>query len=191
MTPRQKEWRLSSEGRDWLRKYQSKYRKSAKNRAYCKRRYKQTAGLRERVVAVSRKARLKRIYNISLEEYDRIISSQGGVCAGCLRPRCPTGKKLSVDHRHSDGLIRGGLCYLCNRLLGLANDNSDLLLRLSQYLLNPPATLALGEQRFGLPGRVDTKKQRKLLKKAKKFGISPYLPAIPIENPPARQVVSR
>jgi len=40
-----------------------------------------------------------------------------------------------------------------------------LVEKILEYLKNPPATQALGAPRHGLPGRVGTKKQRKLYKK--------------------------
>lgn len=106
----------------------------------------------------------KTYFHITLEELQKILDYQSGCCAMC-------GKSLSkphLDHRHTDGLLRGALCWFCNRVLGLVRDDPKLLQRGAEYLMNPPATRALGAPRYGLPGRVGTKKQRKLAKKLSK-----------------------
>ncbi len=57
-------------------------------------------------------------------------------CAICNT--VPSGKgiagKLHLDHEHKSGKIRGMLCNNCNRALGLLKDNSEILLRASNYL---------------------------------------------------------
>lgn len=57
---------------------------------------------------------------------------------------------------------------MCNRALGRFRDSLDRLQAAVEYMTNYPATLALGAPRFGLPGRVGTKAQRKLAKKLAK-----------------------
>jgi len=111
--------------------------------------------------AYQRIFKLMHEFNLAPEEYDIIIHFQNGVCAICGRPPKP-GKNLSVDHCHRTGLIRGGLCWLCNRLLGIFRDDPRVLRRALEYLEHPPATQALGEPRFTAPGRVGTKKRRKV-----------------------------
>ncbi len=76
---------------------------------------------------------LRRNYGITLAEYDALAASQGGVCAVC-REQCPTGRRLSVDHDHQSGQVRGLLCSRCNQALGLFRDRSDLLLAAIQYI---------------------------------------------------------
>ena len=43
--------------------------------------------------------------------------------------------KLEIDHNHITGKIRGLLCGLCNKGLGLFRDNSGLLERAMNYLI--------------------------------------------------------
>lgn len=45
----------------------------------------------------------------------KLIGEHGNNCALCRKPREAFKKNLSVDHRHSDGLIRGLLCYYDNK----------------------------------------------------------------------------
>lgn len=48
---------------------------------------------------------------------EELIEKHGNFCSVCKKPRSAFKNNLSVDHRHSDGLIRGLLCYYCNRRL--------------------------------------------------------------------------
>ena len=65
-----------------------------------------------------RKYHLKSSYGISLEEFDKVYQTQEGCCKICGRER-----KLSVDHCHASGRIRGLLCKPCNSLLGWFENN--------------------------------------------------------------------
>lgn len=65
---------------------------------------------------------LKRFYDMSLEQYQSILSLQGFRCAIC-RAEEPRGSKrqkyFHVDHDHSTGVVRGLLCVVCNTRLGV------------------------------------------------------------------------
>lgn len=74
---------------------------------------------------------LKRHYNITLEEYDARLRSQNGVCAICKNIGK---KKLSVDHDHNTGIVRGLLCDQCNMALGLLGDSTTNLQNALNYL---------------------------------------------------------
>jgi hypothetical protein len=69
----------------------------------------------DRAIAKNRRYSMKR-YGITVEQYDHMLASQGGVCALCGCP--PHKKRLSVDHDHNTGAIRGLLCVLCNSTIG-------------------------------------------------------------------------
>lgn len=73
---------------------------------------------------------------------------------------------MSLDHDHKSGLDRGLLCFPCNLKLGALT--IEFIEKCLAYLKDPPATKALGAPRFGLPGRVNTKKQRQLYNKLQK-----------------------
>jgi len=115
-----------------------------------------------------RARRLWLVFNLLPEEYTRIVNYQGGGCAICKKEP-PKGKSLAVDHSHASGLIRGALCWPCNRLLGAARDNRELLFHAASYLTSPPAIQALGHPQYGLTGRVGTKKQRRILKRLRRL----------------------
>lgn len=42
--------------------------------------------------------------------------------------------KIVYDHDHSTNLFRGWICDRCNLALGLVKDNSELLLKMSEYV---------------------------------------------------------
>lgn len=67
---------------------------------------------------------IKREYGITLEEYNIMLVKQNGVCAICFKPENPkVCKRLSIDHDHETGKVRGLLCRKCNSLLGFVNDS--------------------------------------------------------------------
>jgi hypothetical protein len=72
----------------------------------------------------------KRVYGISLEDYDVMFERQGGACAICKR----TGVTLCVDHCHLTGEVRGLLCIRCNSAIGFCSDDPAVLLAAAEYL---------------------------------------------------------
>lgn len=50
---------------------------------------------------------------MTVEWYDEKLATQDGGCAICSRR--PARIRLAVDHDHLSGVIRGLLCYICNR----------------------------------------------------------------------------
>lgn len=88
---------------------------------------------KDRDPEVDRRAELKRLYGITLEQYVEMFVAQGEVCAIC-KEKCPTKKSLSVDHNHETGIVRGLLCNRCNRALGMFQDSPMLLMRAADYL---------------------------------------------------------
>lgn len=67
-----------------------------------------------------------------------MLSEQGGVCAVCLKLETAVYrgkvKALSVDHDHLTDRVRGLLCAACNRMLGQAYDDPDILEAGAAYL---------------------------------------------------------
>jgi hypothetical protein len=105
-----------------------------------------------------RAARLRRMYNISLEQYSTMLAAQGGCCAICEQSETALDahgmvKDLSVDHDHAccpgktscGRCIRGLLCHRHNLAIGLLGDSRALLAAADTYLrrYSPPATVAL------------------------------------------------
>ena len=81
---------------------------------------------------------LKMKFNLSIEEYNKILEKQNNSCAICKQDfdtiKQETNKSLCVDHNHENGEIRGLLCNNCNRGLGFFKDNAVSLLEAIKYL---------------------------------------------------------
>jgi len=69
-------------------------------------------------------------YNLTLEEWEAILASQGGKCAICKKIM----KKKNTDHDHKTGKVRGILCTRCNNLLGYVRDNPSHLRAAADFL---------------------------------------------------------
>lgn len=84
---------------------------------------------------VDKTYKLQKAYGITLDEYNILLKSQGGVCAICggTESSCD-GRMLAVDHCHLTGRVRGILCSNCNRALGLFKDSPDTLRSAIKYL---------------------------------------------------------
>lgn len=70
-----------------------------------------------------RAIKIKHRFGITGEEYDRLLETQGGMCALCGQPETvshngQTPSMLAVDHDHETGAVRGLLCFRCNVGLG-------------------------------------------------------------------------
>ncbi|NJP24450.1 hypothetical protein FLW53_09560 [Microbispora sp. SCL1-1] len=87
--------------------------------------------------------RLRAHYGLTVEQYERLLTGQGGGCAICgtTRPGGP-GNRFQVDHDHTccpgvgscGRCIRGLLCSNCNTLVGLAKDDPQRLDAAASYL---------------------------------------------------------
>jgi len=67
----------------------------------------------------------------SLQEF---LDTQGGVCQICGTTPTPPRHRLSIDHDHQTGELRGALCPSCNLGLGSFGDDPRLLRRAAEYL---------------------------------------------------------
>ncbi len=86
---------------------------------------------------------LEERYGMSVEEYNRILAEQKGLCAICGEPE--TRKKvsssgavrimqLSVDHNHETGKVRALLCQKCNAGIAQFGENIKYLANAISYL---------------------------------------------------------
>lgn len=77
---------------------------------------------------------LKRMYGITMEQYDAMYQGCAGCCEICSRPvahicdEAKTGDKACVDHCHSSGKVRGLLCHQCNRHMHLVDNHLNEVL---------------------------------------------------------------
>jgi hypothetical protein len=97
-------------------------------RAQHRARYRATNG-KDRVFDQS----LRRLYGITLEQYNERMAEQGGLCGLCQRAP-ETDRRMHVDHDHETGKLRELLCHHCNHLLGNARDSVERLRLAIAYL---------------------------------------------------------
>lgn len=76
----------------------------------------------------------------TIEDYQQMLDRQQGLCASCHKPETAFDKRhqalrrLTVDHCHKTGKIRGLLCTRCNRALGFLEDDAELVRGLLRYI---------------------------------------------------------
>lgn len=92
----------------------------------------------EKYRKATKRANLKK-YGLSLERFEAMKLSQGGLCAACGSPGSSRGE-LCVDHNHSTGAVRGLLCDRCNVALGYALESPAILRGLADYIERTHAT---------------------------------------------------
>ena len=92
---------------------------------------------------------LKRNYDLTQEEYNKILLEQGNKCIICGKDQSESQKAFAVDHNHITGRVRGILCSWCNTGIGLFKDDPKTLYRAIQYLYkNDTEKIAVEEETF-------------------------------------------
>ena len=86
-----------------------------------------------RSLANTREAKLLREYGISVEKYQELLKQQGGLCKICKQLETQQ-RKLSIDHNHKTGKVRGLLCNRCNVAIGLLNEDIGIIHNVIIYL---------------------------------------------------------
>ena len=90
-----------------------------------------------RLLRAARSRFLKELYGLTQEAFDAMLAAQGGGCAVCKEPRAD-GRSMNVDHDHKSGIVRGLLCFRCNRGIGLFRDDPARLTAAATYLMKEP-----------------------------------------------------
>ena len=123
-------------GADYERAYRKKNREkiNAQSRAWRRRNPKQhlsaTMRWRSKNPDSCRKAQIKRVYGLSVKEYNTMVGTQLGRCAIC--DKVPS--RFVVDHCHETDRVRGLLCDDCNLGVGLFGDSPATLSNATKYL---------------------------------------------------------
>lgn len=125
---RLREWRKNN--KDKTKEYSRKYAISHPDRSHGKY-YKE----RKRIYTATHKEErrnytYKRLYGISLEDYQKLYEAQNGACLICENKE----ERLYVDHCHKEGIVRGLLCRNCNTGIGMLGDNILTLEKAINYL---------------------------------------------------------
>ena len=90
---------------------------------------------REKAIMTSQETNMKKKYGIGWKEYERMLDEQNGVCKICSKPETSKNiKRLSIDHNHTTGKVRGLLCRKCNSAIGYFNDNITYLQKAIEYV---------------------------------------------------------
>jgi hypothetical protein len=108
---------------------------STERRKIAARTYMQTYNKRDKVKILQRRAHVKRKFNMTLEQYDEMLTAQGGVCAICKQTN-RNFQNLVIDHCHKTNKVRALLCQWCNQAIGRLNDDPILVRAAAQYLEN-------------------------------------------------------
>ena len=83
---------------------------------------------------------LKSHFGITIEQFNELLNDQDYRCAICekfetaIEQSSGNTKKLSVDHDHKTGIIRGLLCARCNLALGKLKEDKNIINRCILYL---------------------------------------------------------
>ncbi len=81
-----------------------------------------------------REQSLKKLYGITLSQYNQMFEDQNGLCPGCKKHQIEFSKALTVDHDHETKKVRGLLCSGCNLAIGNIKENPHTLHNLADYL---------------------------------------------------------
>jgi hypothetical protein len=75
-------------------------------------------------------------YGLTEQQFEDMAAAQEYKCQICFRSDSQERyNKLTIDHCHETGKVRGLLCLRCNTALGKFGDDPRRLLRAAQYLL--------------------------------------------------------
>jgi hypothetical protein len=122
----------------------------------------------------TRRTNLRRRYGIELEDYNRLLTGQGGKCAICSSsdPKSKDGN-FHVDHCHETKLVRGLLCFPCNAGIGKFRHDPALRLRAIAYI-NGGRTMDGQEARKTMPVRISLRPEteNELRERAAESGLS-------------------
>lgn len=143
--------------------YHVKYRDVNRERINAARqKYRQ--GNPEKVAECGRNRRYELFFNLRPSEYDVMREYQAQDPDYRLLLGKPTAKTRDhIEHRHSDGLIRGVMAAMLNRAYGLIerlypNNTAEVLRALAKFHEDPPGPKALGETVYGVIGKAQRKK---------------------------------
>lgn len=77
---------------------------------------------------------IKRLYGLNYKEYEEMYSKGCNICGTLDDYLHGEKRRLSVDHCHETGKVRGILCNKCNWIIGQVKDNPILLRKAANYL---------------------------------------------------------
>lgn len=117
----------------YSKKYREKYGDEINKRASLRIQERKKNG-DEKLITSLKNARLKHLYGITLEDYNKMFHAQKGKCYICKIDYKKCKKGLFVDHNHKTGDVRKLLCSKCNTVLGMVDENPNILNDLIKYV---------------------------------------------------------
>lgn len=110
----------------------------------------------------AKNSRLMARYGITIEMFEAILESQGGICPVCEE----SDKVFCVDHNHKTLKIRGIVCVNCNlRVIGGARDQDWKLVNAAEYVTNHPADKAFPDGLYLLKNPPKTRRKKRVTRR--------------------------
>lgn len=84
-------------------------------------------------------ASIKRLYGLTMDDYELMLKRQAYRCAVCRRPETKLRKngepyRLAVDHDHVTKKARGLVCHKCNMIVWALEENHTLIPAIFAYV---------------------------------------------------------
>ena len=128
-----------SKNRDKLNLYQREYRQKnlEKVRGYSKKYYAQNKNKKKEYQSKRfnqiKEARLRRNFNLTLNEFNKMLKNQNNKCVIC-NSNFTIVKKPCVDHDHETNQVRELLCQKCNTVVGFVYEDLNIVNNLYNYI---------------------------------------------------------
>lgn len=131
---------------DWCRECWSEYRSQPAQRAISNRAAKLWRKAHPEKMRIQYKKKydkhweysrsffLRKLYGITIKQYNELYDKQNGKCAICSKQASELAKGLAVDHDHKTGKIRGLLCGYCNTAIGSFKENIETMKAAIDYI---------------------------------------------------------
>ena len=87
-----------------------------------------------------RERQLKKSFGLTIDDYNKKLQTQDGLCAICKKPESSLNAHssgilpLAIDHDHQTGKVRDLLCSRCNQALGLLREDVEIAKNLVTYI---------------------------------------------------------
>jgi hypothetical protein len=116
-----REWRRANPAQAKQHSRNGYWRHREKRRAAAKASYEANDGARKYLAY-----RIRRDFGMTLEEYEALIARPCGLCG--------SEQNIVLDHCHATGEVRGPLCQVCNKAIGMLGDDPDRLRAAAEYI---------------------------------------------------------